>query len=101
MCMAANDCKLQERVNNLESEVTELRGDVTRLKSDVAELRNESAQGFKALNEKLDAMIAPVVAEKVKWGDTVRSIVTWAARVILLGAATAMGVTAYKMSIGS
>ena len=40
-----------------------------------------------------------VVAEKVKWGETLRWVVKLAVKVILAGAVAAMGVTAFQNCI--
>ena len=37
-----------------------------------------------------------LVEEKQKWGDTLRMVVVWSVRVILAGAALAMGITAWR-----
>ena len=87
MCDKQHYDALEERVTNLESEVSQL--------------RNETRTGFEKLNSKFDAMIAPVVQEKVKWGDTLRDIAKWMIRTILLGCLAAMGMTAYKMIFGN
>jgi len=41
-----------------------------------------------------------VVSEKVKWGETLRWVVKVAVKVILAGAAVAMGVTAIESFLG-
>jgi len=48
----------------------------------------------------MNTLDARIVAEKEKWGTTLRSIVTWAVRTILAGCAVAMGITAWRSLMG-
>ena len=91
---------LNKRVDGIESRMSQV-------EHDVGKMRTESQYGFKALTESLsnlahdfgsrmNSMDARLVEEKVKWGDTLRKMLLWAVRVILVGALAAMGLTAYK-----
>ena len=46
--------------------------------------------------QRFNGIEATVVAEKVKWGETLRWVVKVAVKVVLAGAAVAMGVTAIQ-----
>ena len=101
---------LNERVTNLENQMGEVK-DVQ------AQMRKETNEGFKAgaeamseisksvsnlahdFGERMNNIDKRMVAEKEKWGECLRSIVTWAVRVLLAGAAVAMGITAWQQLI--
>lgn len=83
-----------------ESRIARLEGRVDALEEGFEKLRGETRDGFSRLDEKFDKTIAPVVQEKVKWGDTLRDVATWTARTILLGCLAAMGMQAYKIIFG-
>ena len=91
---------LNARVDGIESRMSQV-------EHDVGKMRTESQDGFKALatslsnlahdfGSRMNSMDARLVEEKVKWGDTLRKMLLWAVRVILVGALAAMGLTAYK-----
>ena len=91
---------LNKRVDGIESRMSQV-------EHDVGKMRSESQDGFKAINASLSNLAhdfgsrmnnidARLVEEKVKWGDTLRKMLLWAVRVILVGALAAMGLTAYK-----
>ena len=91
---------LNKRVDGIESRMSQV-------EHDVGKMRTESQDGFKALatslsnlahdfGSRMNSMDARLVEEKVKWGDTLRKMLLWAVRVILVGALAAMGLTAYK-----
>lgn len=87
---------------------------VTQLEHDVGEMRSETRAGFESGAEAMREINASVsnlahdfgdrmniidkrlVAEKEKWGETLRSVVVWSVRVLLAGAALAMGITAWR-----
>ena len=91
---------LNKRVDGIETRMSQV-------EHDVGKMRTESQDGFKALTASLSNLAHDfgsrmnnidkrIVEEKEKWGTTMRSIVIWTARLVLLGCAVAMGVTAYK-----
>ena len=95
---------LNKRVDGIESRLSQV-------EHDVGKMRSESQDGFRAINSSLSALAhdfgqrmntldARIVAEKEKWGTTLRSIVTWAVRTILAGCAVAMGITAWRSLMG-
>lgn len=114
MCMRASEegCVLAAQQN-------ELKERVAALEKDVAEIRAETRSGFKqgaeAMREinasvanlahdfgsRMNSMDARLVEEKVKWGDTLRGIVKWTVKVILICVLAAVGLnygaSLYKM----
>ena len=96
---------LNKRVDGIESRMSQV-------EHDVGEMRTESQDGFKALTasvanlahdfgSRMNSMDARLVEEKVKWGDTLRGIVKWTAKVILICVLAAVGLnygaSLYKM----
>lgn len=81
---------------------------------DLGKMRSETQDGFRqgaetmrAINtsvsnlahdfgERMNGIDRRLVEEKQKWGDTLRMVVVWSVRVILAGAALAMGITAWR-----
>ena len=95
---------LNKRVDGIESRLSQV-------EHDVGKMRSESQDGFRAINasianlahnfgQRMNTLDARIVAEKEKWGATLRSIVTWAVRTILAGCAVAMGITAWRSLMG-
>ena len=109
MCMRATEegCVLAAQQNELKERVTVLERDVANIRAEtqagfkqgaetmreittsVANLAHDFAQRFNNIE-------TTVVAEKVKWGETLRWVVKVAVKVLLAGAAVAMGVTAVQ-----
>lgn len=96
---------LNKRVDGIESRMLQV-------EHDVGKMRTESQDGFKALTaslsnlahdfgSRMNSMDARLVEEKVKWGDTLRGIVKWTAKVILICVLAAVGLnygaSLYKM----
>ena len=92
---------LNKRVDGIESRMSQV-------EHDVGKMRTESQDGFKALSASLSNLAHDfgsrmnnidkrLVEEKEKWGNTLRTVVLWTARVVLVGCLTAMGITAYKL----
>ena len=106
MCMRAT-----EEGCVLASQQKELKERVTALEKDVAEIRTETQSGFKQgaeamreinasvanlahdFGERMNNLDKRMVAEKEKWGETLRKVVLWSVKVLLAGALVAMGVT--------
>ena len=114
MCMKATPegCELREELKETKATVASLDTRLTKVESDVGKMRLESQDGFKALTvsvanlahdfgSRMKSMDARLVEEKVKWGDTLRGIVKWTAKVILLCVLAAVGLnycaSLYKM----
>ena len=109
MCMKSTPegCELRDELKETKATVASLDTRLTKVEHDVGKMRSESQDGFKAINaslstlahdfgSRMNSMDARLVEEKVKWGDTLRKMLLWAVRVILVGALAAMGLTAYK-----
>ena len=102
--LAAQQNELKERVTVLERDVANIRAEtqagfkqgaetMREINTSVANLAHDFAQRFNNIE-------TTVVAEKVKWGETLRWVVKVAVKVILAGAAVAMGVTAWRSILG-
>ena len=105
-------CILSEQQAALKKEVSSLDERMDKLEKDFATMRSETQDGFKQgavamreisasvsnlahdFGQRFNNIETTVVAEKVKWGETLRWVVKVAVKVILAGAAVAMGVTA-------
>lgn len=96
---------LNKRVDGIESRMSQV-------EHDVGKMRTESQDGFKTLTasvsnlahdfgSRMNSMDARLVEEKVKWGDTLRGIVKWTVKVILICVLAAVGLnygaSLYKM----
>ena len=107
-------CILQEQQAELKKKVENIDERLTKVEVDVGKMRSETQDGFKQgaeamrqinvsvanlahdFGDRMNTIDKRLVAEKEKWGDCLRSIVKWSVRVILAGAAAAMGITAWK-----
>lgn len=109
MCMKATPegCELRNELMKTKAAVSALDTRLTKVESDVGEMRSETQEGIRTLTasvaslahdfgSRMNSMDARLVEEKVRWGDTLRKMLLWAVRVILVGALAAMGLTAYK-----
>lgn len=116
MCMRNTEegCILSEQQAALKKEVSSLDERMDKLEKDFATMRSETQDGFKQgavamreisasvsnlahdFGQRFNNMETTVVAEKVKWGETLRWVVKVAVKVLLAGAAVAMGVTAIE-----
>ena len=115
MCMRNSEegCVLQAQQEQLKGKVENIDERLTKIEVDFGKMRSETQEGFKQgaqtmqqintsvanlahdFGQRFNNIETTVVAEKVKWGETLRWVVKWTARVILAGACVAMGVTAY------
>lgn len=116
MCMRNSEegCILSEQQAALKKEVSSLDERMDKLEKDFATMRSETQDGFKQgavamreisasvsnlahdFGQRFNNIETTVVAEKVKWGETLRWVVKVSVKVILAGAAVAMGVTAIQ-----
>ena len=116
MCMrnTTEGCILSEQQSALKKEVLSLDERMDKLEKDFATMRSETLDGFKQgavvmreigesvanlandFGQRFNNIETTVVAEKVKWGETLRWVVKVAVKVLLAGAAVAMGVTAIQ-----
>ena len=103
-------CILSEQQSALKKEVLSLDERMDKLEKDFATMRSETLDGFRQgaevmreigasvsnlshdFGKRFNNIETTVVAEKVKWGETLRWVVKVAVKVILAGAALAMGV---------
>ena len=119
MCMRNSEegCILQEQQAKLSEKVENIDERLTKVETDVGKIRSETQAGFKQgaeamqqisvsvanlahdFGQRFNNIETTVVAEKVKWGETLRWVVKMAVRVLLAGAAVAMGVTTLRMFI--
>ena len=116
MCMrnTSEGCILSEQQSALKKEVLSLDERMDKLEKDFATMRSETLDGFRQgaevmreigasvsnlahdFGQRFNNIDTTVVAEKVKWGETLRWAVKIAVKVILAGAALAMGVNAIE-----
>lgn len=101
-------CDWKPDFESLNARVDGIETRMTQVEHDVGKMRAESQDGFKAINSSLsnlahdfgsrmNSIDKRLVEEKEKWGNTLRTVVLWTARVVLVGCLTAMGITAYKL----
>lgn len=115
MCMRNSEegCILQEQQEQLKGKVENIDERLTKIEVDFGKMRSETQEGFKQgaqamqqintsvsnlahdFGQRFNNIETTVVAEKVKWGETLRQILKWTAKVVLLGALVAMGVFTY------
>lgn len=116
MCMRATEegCALSTQIDALKKDVDSLGKRVTAQEDAVRKMRVEAQDGFKhgaesmrEINvsvsnlahdfaQRFNNIETTVVAEKVKWGETLRWVVKLSVKVLLAGAALAMGVNAIE-----
>lgn len=109
MCMRATEegCILAAQQNELKERVTVLEHDVANIRAETQAGFKQGAETMREINtsvanlahdfaQRFNNIETTVVAEKVKWGETLRWVVKVAVKVILAGAAVAMGVTAIQ-----
>lgn len=109
MCMRNSEdgCILAAQQNELKERVTVLEHDVAKIRAETQEGFKQGAETMREINtsvanlahdfaQRFNNIETTVVAEKVKWGETLRWVVKVAVKVILAGAAVAMGVTAIQ-----
>lgn len=119
MCMKNTEegCVLQAQQEQLKGKVENIDERLTKVETDVGKMRSETQEGFKRgaeamqqistsvsnlahdFGDRMNTIDKRLVAEKEKWGDTLRWVVKMAVRVLLAGAGVAMGVTTLRMFI--
>lgn len=98
---------LNERVDGIESRLEKVENDMGKMRAETQDGFKQGAEAMRTINtslvnlahdfgDRMNNLDKRIVAEKEKWGDTLRKIVLWAARILLAGAAVAMGITAWK-----
>lgn len=113
MCMKNSEegCVLQEQQKQLADKVENIDSRLTKVEADVGKMRTETQDGFRQgaeamqqinksvanlahdFGDRMNTIDKRLVAEKEKWGETLRWVVKISVRVILAGAAVAMGIT--------
>lgn len=116
MCMRATEekCELSKQIDAVKKDVDSLEKRMTAQEDAVKKMRAEAQDGFKRgaetmreinvsvanlahdFSQRFNNIETTVVAEKVKWGETLRWVVKLSVKVLLAGAAVAMGVTAIE-----
>lgn len=116
MCMRGTEqeCVLADQQRQLQAKVAGMDERLTNVEAAVDKVRTEAQSGFRqgaeamrAINvsisnlahdfgERMNNLDKRIIDEKEKWGDTLRKVVMWSARVLLTGAAVAMGVATWK-----
>lgn len=108
MCMASDNCKLQERVDAIDQRVKRLEDKTNDGFASVTSAINDLGHDFGERMNTLDRRIVEEKAkenerkhaERVKWGDTLRKWGDWVVRLLCFGCAVAMGLTTYKLIFG-
>lgn len=120
MCMRSTEegCVLAAQQKELKNEVDGLKERLTNVEHDVGKIRAEAQDGFRqgaeamrAINtsvanlahdfgDRMNNLDKRVIAEKEKWGETLRWVVKVSVKVLLAGALAAMGATACEKFFG-
>lgn len=96
--------ELSGRVTNIEERMTQVEHDVGKMRTETQDGFKQGAEAMQQINksiatlahdfgDRMNNLDKRVIAEKEKWGDTLRWIVKISVRVLLAGALVAMGVT--------
>lgn len=106
MCMRATEegCVLAAQQKELKDRVSVLERDVAKIRAETQAGFKQSAETMREINtsvanlahdfgQRFNNIETTVVAEKVKWGETLRWVVKISVKILLAGAAVAMGVT--------
>lgn len=114
MCMRATEegCVLAASQEELKKDVAALDTRLTKVETDVGKIRSEAQDGFRSLNssinnlahdfgDRMNNLDKRIIVEKEKWGETLRKILTWGAKALILGALAAMGVNIVSSVIKS
>lgn len=97
MCMASENCKLQERVDSIDERVTRLEENMASGFETVTRAVNNLGHD---VGERMNTFEKKLVDEKAEWGKSFRRWLDWTLKVILVGCLAAMGMTAYKVVFG-
>lgn len=105
-------CEWKPDFDSLNKRVDGIETRMSQVEHDVSKMRSETQDGIRALTasvanlahdfgSRMNSMDARLVEEKVKWGDTLRGIVKWTVKVILICVLAAVGLnygaSLYKM----
>ena len=107
-------CEWKPDFDSVSERVTKIEARMEQVEHDMGKMRSETQEGFKQgaatmgtintsisnlahdFGERMNNLDKRVIAEKEKWGDTLRWAVKLAVRVLIAGAALAMGITAWN-----
>ena len=114
MCMRATEegCVLAASQEELKKDVAALDTRLTKVEADVGKIRSEAQDGFRSLNssinnlahdfgDRMNNLDKRIIVEKEKWGETLRKILTWGAKALILGALVGMGINIVNSVIKS
>ena len=98
--------ELKKKVENIDERLTKVEVDVGKMRSETQEGFRQGAEAMQQINtsvanlahdfgDRMNTIDKRLVAEKEKWGETLRKILVWTVKVVLLGALVAMGVFTY------
>lgn len=109
MCMRNSEegCILANQQKELKAKVADMDTRLTNVETDVSKIRAEAQDGFRSLNssinnlahdfgDRMNNLDKRIIVEKEKWGETLRKILLWGAKALILGALVAMGVNIVK-----
>lgn len=97
---------LNERVNGIENRMSQVEHDVGKMRAETQDGFKQGAEAMRQIDvsvanlahdfgDRMNTIDKRLVAEKEKWGETLRKILVWTVKVVLLGALVAMGVFTY------
>ena len=97
---------LNERVNGIENRMSQVEHDVGKMRAETQDGFKQGAEAMQQISksvsdlahdfgDRMNTIDKRLVAEKEKWGETLRKILVWTVKVVLLGALVAMGVFTY------
>ena len=105
MCVRNSEegCILSAQQKELQAKVSNMDSRLTKVENDVGKIRSEAQDGFRTINdaltnlahdfgERMNNLDKRIIVEKEKWGETLRKILTWGAKALIVGALVAMGV---------
>ena len=101
--LSAQQNELKEKVARMDNRLTKVEGEFCKLRSETQDGFRQSAAAMRTINEsvaslahdfgeRMNNLDKRIIVEKEKWGDTLRKILTWGAKALIIGALVAMGV---------
>ena len=113
MCMKATDegCVLKEQLKTVQGAIEDHSARLTQVEHDVAQMRSEAQNGFSVINSAVNSLAQEFgvrmnnldrrfIEEKERWGQTLRTLLTWGAKALILGSLVAMGVSTWRSFAG-
>ena len=104
--------ELSGRVTNIEERMTQVEHDVGKMRTETQDGFRQGAEAMQQINksvtnlahdfgDRMNNLDKRIIVEKEKWGETLRKILTWGAKALILGALVAMGVNIVNSVIKS